>query len=359
DSSSDGGRGSPGAKAWFEPAVLARRGRRLRAPGPQAQRSRSGHLGRPLPSAARRDVPRARGLLPAHARALGARCRVPAAQLHRLPRLRSRVVPALEASEPVGRTSHGAARVLALRGLAPRPRRPPRHCRRPRPPRGRRPPDADRRRVRGDDAHPAARVSAVSQPARDVRDRTGLCARRAAALRAPLRAAADPPQRHAHQSRDRRRGRPGLLADRVEGVPDRAVARGADGRRGGRVAVLRPASVRGRLLGEHRRLELRRRGPARQLLPQAPAGAALLHRQHRLSPRAPPERAHPQLQPSACSRREPDLPRRADPLAVGRPAYRPAQAVGRGSRPARDLRRGARPERRRPRRARSPARIRL
>ena len=46
----------------------------------------------------------------------------------------------------------------------------------------------------------------------------------------------------------------------------------------GHLAVLRPAPVRGRLLGERRRLELRRRGAARQLLPEAAEGAAVLHR---------------------------------------------------------------------------------
>ena len=59
------------------------------------------------------------------------------------------------------------------------------------------------------------------------------------------------------------------------------------------------------------RLELRRRRAARQLVPEAAEGAAVLHRQHRPAPRPPPQRAHPELQPPARARREPDLPRRA------------------------------------------------
>ena len=60
-----------------------------------------------------------------------------------------------------------------------------------------------------------------------------------------------------------------------------------------------------------RPLELRRRGAAGQLLPEAAEGAAVLHRQHRPPSRPPPERQGPELQPPARPRREPDLPRRS------------------------------------------------
>ena len=50
-----------------------------------------------------------------------------------------------------------------------------------------------------------------------------------------------------------------------------------------------------------RELELRRRRTAGQLLPQAAAGPAVLHRQHRLPPRPPSERADPELQPADCA----------------------------------------------------------
>ena len=63
-----------------------------------------------------------------------------------------------------------------------------------------------------------------------------------------------------------------------------------------------------------------------------------LHHVHHLSAK------HPELQPAARARREPDLPRRADALAVGRPARRAAEALGRGAGPAGDLRGGARAE---------------
>ena len=52
-------------------------------------------------------------------------------------------------------------------------------------------------------------------------------------------------------------------------------------------------------------LELRRRRAARQLLPEAAEGPAVLLGQHRPAPRPPPERPHPQLQPAAGTRREP------------------------------------------------------
>ena len=50
-------------------------------------------------------------------------------------------------------------------------------------------------------------------------------------------------------------------------------------------------------------VELPRRLAAGQLLSQAPEGPAVLHRQHRPASRPSPQRAHPELQPPARSRR--------------------------------------------------------
>ena len=131
------------------------------------------------------------------------------------------------------------------------------------------------------------------------------------------------------------------LGRRLARLPARADPHRAARRLCRRLAVLCPAPVRGHLLAEQRRLDLRRRRAARQLLPEAAEGAAVLHRQHRRAPRPPSQRPHPQLQPAARARREPDLPRRADAVALGRPAGGAPEAVGRGSRTPGDLRRGA------------------
>ena len=69
----------------------------------------------------------------------------PDANLHRLPRLHPRLVSALAAGQPLGRPAERAARLPAVRELAPHPRRPSRHGRRSRPARHRRHPDADLR----------------------------------------------------------------------------------------------------------------------------------------------------------------------------------------------------------------------
>ena len=101
-------------------------------------------------------------------------------------------------------------------------------------------------------------------------------------------------------------------------------------RHGRRLAVLRPAPVRGRLLGERRELGLRGRGAARELVPEAAAALPVLHRQHRPPPRPPLERQGPELQPAARARRESDLPGRPGAERTGRRRRGPAQ----GDRPA-------------------------
>ena len=96
-----------------DPALPARPARRPSTPAPQSQPARPPHLGRPVSGAVGGDV-----------RALAcrsgwcSRCRsdgrLPAAHLHRLPRLRPRLVPAVQAGERVARLVAGRARLLAV-----------------------------------------------------------------------------------------------------------------------------------------------------------------------------------------------------------------------------------------------------
>ena len=147
---------------------------------------------------------------------------------------------------------------------------------------------------------------ALPQPARHVRARLAPRPRRQAALHRALGAPADSRQRDGHQPRAR--GRSPSASACALGWQAYLLVQGpvlmltGAGRR---LALLRPAPVRGHLLGSPRRVELRRRGAPRQLVPEAPHGAAVLHRQHRPAPRAPPERPDPELQPPGRARREP------------------------------------------------------
>ena len=90
------------------------------------------------------------------------------------------------------------------------------------------------------------------------------------------------------------------------------------------------------------RLELCRRRPAGELLPEAAQAPPVLQRQHRPAPRSPPQRQDPQLQPAARPRREPDLPRRPGAEHSRRAALDPAQGDRSGERPAADLAPGRR-----------------
>ena len=58
------------------------------------------------------------------------------------------------------------------------------------------------------------------------------------------------------------------------------------------------------------------------------AAAPVLHRQHRPSPRPPPERAHPELQPAARARRRRVVPLRSRPDVLGRHQGRRASSSG-------------------------------
>ena len=87
---------------------------------------------------------------------------LPAADLHRLPRLRARLVPAVQARQRLAGRGARAGRLRPFVQLAPQPRGPSRHGRRPRPARGRRRPHADRRRVPGLAVAAPARRTACS-----------------------------------------------------------------------------------------------------------------------------------------------------------------------------------------------------
>ena len=157
------------------------------------------------------------------------------------------------------------------------------------------------------------RLPRLPQPGDPLHHRPALVADVRPPLLEQEHAPAPDPQRLADQRRalrprrrDDRGGRPGRLAAGAD-------ARRDAGRDRRRLPLLRPAPVRGRLLGDRRELGLRRRRAEGQLLPEAAAGVPLLQRQHRPPPRPPPERQDPQLQPAARPRGEPDLRRRPGP----------------------------------------------
>src|SRR4051794_39799849 len=86
---------------------------------------------------------------------------------------------------------------------------------------------------------------------------------------------------------------------------------------------------------KQQQLGLRRRRDPRQLVPEAAASVALLHRQHRLPPRPPPQRPDPELQPPTRARGTRPVPRRSDAHDRRWRAGDPPEALGRAARPAR------------------------
>src|SRR5450759_452492 len=176
----------------------------------------------------------------------------------------------------------------------------------------------------------APRIPVVPQPSGDVRSGPDLRDAARATLGLPLSRAADQAQRLGYESGARACGRRAVLADRLARLRARRSAVRPARRRGGDLALLRSAPVRPHLLAALARMELRRRSPARELLPEAAQGPAVLHRQHRPPSRPPPQREDPQLQPPTRSRPGTDLSQRADGLARGRAAGDAPQAVGRG-----------------------------
>jgi hypothetical protein len=131
------------------------------------------------------------------------------------------------------------------------------------------------------------------------------------------------------ECRHRRRRSRRDLAGRPRAVPAHPSADHADRRLDRGLAVLRPAPVRGHGMGGSRRLEPARGRSARQLTLRPAARAALVHRQHRHSPRPPPVQPDTVLPAAAGAQGSPQA-RRDRPAVVDRkPRVRATGAVGR------------------------------
>src|SRR5215211_223528 len=178
----------------------------------------------------------------------------------------------------------------------------------------------------------------VPQPAVDVRPRAAGRAGHPAPVRPAAGAASDPPSRARDERRARRPAGGAVPARGLEGAARVAAADGVARRRHRNLPLLRPAPVRGRVLGALGRLGLRGCRALRQLSPQAAEGPAVLHREHRPAPRPPPQRADPELSAPARPRRAAvAVLGGADPLAArGLPLPAP-EAVRRGAEAARRL----------------------
>ena len=148
-------------------------------------------------------------LRPARARARDPGFRVPRADVHRLPRLRARLLPPLEARERDARRGTRCPALVPLPVVALQARRPPRDRRRPRPTGGGGRRDADDRRVPRAALVGAAWLPAVPQPVRDVRARAALGGTARPAAREPVCTTPDPAQRARHRPRARARLSPG------------------------------------------------------------------------------------------------------------------------------------------------------
>ena len=93
-------------------------------------------------------------------------------------------------------------------------------------------------------------------------------------------------QHHGNQRGDRGSGRRDDMARRRRAIPARALAHHAAGSLDRRLAVLRPAPVRGHILGQRKRLEPAGGGAARKLALRPAGDTALVYRQHRRASRA-------------------------------------------------------------------------
>src|SRR5262249_50471022 len=105
-------------------------------------------------------------------------------------------------------------------------------------------------------------------------------------------------------------------------------------RRNRSLAVVRAAPIRRHVLAAARRLALRARRPTGKLISEAAGGAAVLHGKHRLPPRPPPQRGHPELQPPRRPRRNNASTPGARVNAAGWTAGYAIEALGRASRGA-------------------------
>ena len=235
----------------------------------------------------------------------------------------------------------GLARLAAVPRLAARARRPSCDGRRPRPAWRRRRRHADGRRVPG-----ASR--------RGGRSSTGSTATRSSCSASAGSSCSMLKPRFVPRGA-RRRVRNSVLAtnlvlalivaaalpdDRLARLPARARARVPRQRRSRSLAVLRAAPVRRHLLAGARRLALRPRRARGKLVPEAARRAAVLHRQHRLPPRASPERRDPELQPASRAPGNRPSPGGAANSRCSKGCARQAEAVGRAARPTRHVPRG-------------------
>src|SRR2546427_1654109 len=182
-----------------------------------------------------------------------------------------------------------------------------------------------------------SRISVVPKPVCHVRNRPDLRDGVPPAFVATLIPSTDSTQRVSYEPRARaRRGR-AVLVDRLARLLVRGIAARGPRRRDGDLALLRAAQFREHSLAALAGMELPRRGSARELLPAAAQGPAVLHRQHRPTPRAPPQPEDPELQPPARAQREPDLPLCAEGLADRWSAGGALQALGRADGTPRDV----------------------
>ena len=147
-----------------------------------AQPQLPGHLRGAVSAPVAGDVRAARRLLRTHTGGGDPRLGLPAAHLHRLPRLLARVVHDLQEAQHAARGDRRPDRLLALPQLAFRARRTSRVGRRPGPPRSRRCRDLDGRRVQLELVAGTARLPPHAQPVSDVHARADLGAGDRAAL---------------------------------------------------------------------------------------------------------------------------------------------------------------------------------
>ena len=207
-------------------------------------------------------------------------------------------------------------------------------CRPPRP--GRRD-DPDRRRVPRPLAPRPPRLPRLPPPAGDVRPRPDPGGRGRPAHGAPRR---PPAHRGARSSGPTSRwsssiGTAVILMGWVA-VPPRAVGR-SPGWRARQASSCSTSSISSRTPTGRAttRWDFADAAIPRQLVPEAARGAALLQRQHRLSPRPPPQRADPELQAAPRPRRDRAVPPGPDAHAAPGPEGPPPQALGRRRPPAR------------------------
>ena len=279
------------------------------------------------------------------ARARGPRGRLPAAHVHRLPRLRARLVHAVEARQHLAR-ARSAGCSSSRRFRAGATSHAVHHATAG---------DLDRRGV-GD----VPTLTVAEYHALPWRGRLGYRLFRNPLVMfglGPIYSMMVAPRWSSRSTRGRASGAASsppnvalavliggaLLADRLAGLPARPGADRAARRRGRRLAVLRPASVRGHLLGERASdwsyTDAALRGSSYLKLPkvlQFFTGNIGLHHVHHLSARIPNynlQRAHDE---NPIFHDVPTL------SLLGRPARGAAEALGRGQRPPGHLRRGTR-----------------